>query len=217
MRNTPSIRESRKPQARVAIVIVLAASLAAGLATCQSYQATRSGNYEGGAGGSGGPGGPGGGQGNPPGPPPGAQGSSEVDRGLQQGGPGLPAEGGGLVAKKGGRIVVDIEAQSVSCDFSADRSSSLSIVLRGGATLTGSVNADGTAKYASLEVDAESVWIVTADSRLSSLSARIGRDGASIANIRGGGHSVRYDPAANPGLGGKAYALAGGGSLIPDR
>jgi len=154
----------------------------------------------------------------PPGPPPGGR-SVSGERGAQPGGaakPEKPAAEYGLLAGKGGSSLLEVDGQSVACDFAADRSSSISILLRGGASLTGSINADGAAKFASLVVEAGSVWIVSADSCLDSLSAEIGAGGKSVVNIRGNGHRVSYDAKSNPGLGGKSYQLSGGGSLVPE-
>jgi len=75
------------------------------------------------------------------------------------------------------------------------------------------VNETGTAKSVSVAMDSSSVWIVTADSKVSSLSD----DDTSLANIRSNGHSIYYDKTqeANAWLGGRTVSLQGGGYLAP--
>jgi hypothetical protein len=126
-----------------------------------------------------------------------------------------PGAGSGFAARKGGSSVIEVEGQALAVNLSADRSSSIGVVLRAGAVWTGSMNADRAAKAASLSLDEKSRWIVTADSYLTSLTASLSPDGSSVGGIEGDGHSVHYDAKANPWLGGKTYALEKGGSLVP--
>ena len=67
-----------------------------------------------------------------------------------------------------------------------------------------------------LTLDGTSTWNVTADSHLASLMGAL-ISGTTITNITGNGHTVTYDAgnAANSSLGGKTYALSGGGTLTP--
>ncbi len=67
----------------------------------------------------------------------------------------------------------------------------------------------------SLSLDSSSTWNVTADSYLTTLSDTSGISGTAITNINGNGHTVYYDAAANPALGGQTYTLNGGGVLKP--
>ena len=87
--------------------------------------------------------------------------------------------------------------------------------MQNNSTLTGSVNPSNTTKILNLIIDSTSKWNVTADSYLTTLSNIGGISGDTITNIYGNGHTVYYDNAACPGLGGKTYNLNGGGCLKP--
>ena len=94
-----------------------------------------------------------------------------------------------------------------------DAISTASVTLKNGSLLEGAVNLAGTAKSVSVALDSSSIWIVTADSRVSSLSD----DDTSLANIRSNGHSIYYDKTqkANAWLDGRTISLQGGGYLTP--
>ena len=79
---------------------------------------------------------------------------------------------------------------------------------------TGAIDTAGTAKTAAVALDATSTWTVTADSHVTALTGAV-ISGSSITNIVGNGHTVTYDSASSPELGGKTYTLAGGGTLTP--
>ncbi len=55
---------------------------------------------------------------------------------------------------------------------------------------------------------------VTADSHVDALTGAA-ISGSTVTNITGNGHTGYYDKTASPELGGKTYALAGGGTLTP--
>jgi hypothetical protein len=113
-----------------------------------------------------------------------------------------------------GNAVVTADSQRLTGNLVADASSTLSLTLQNGSTLTGAINADHTAKSAALTLDATSSWSVTADSYLTTLTGAT-ISGTSITNITGNGHTVYYDSSANIALGGQTYSLAGGGQLKP--
>ena len=101
----------------------------------------------------------------------------------------------GTSGANGGNAVVTANAQTLAGSIVADKISTVSLTLKNGSSLTGAVNAANTA---------ESVT-----------GAKI--SGTTITNIVGTGHTVTYDKsaAADSALGGKAYTLAGGGTLTP--
>lgn len=120
----------------------------------------------------------------------------------------------GASGSNGGTVLLTANAQALTGDVSADALSSVTLTLTNESTLTGAINAAGTAKSAVLALDATSSWIVTADSALTGLSG-CAVSGSTITNIVGNGHTVTYDPAASPSLGGRTYTLSGGGTLKP--
>jgi hypothetical protein len=100
---------------------------------------------------------------------------------------------------------------SLTGNILADAGSPLTV------TLTNS-GLSGTITNAALNLDRFSVWDVTANSVLTTLSDyRLAVLGNNIINIAGNGHTVTYDPTqtANAWLGGKTYKLLHGGELTP--
>jgi len=120
----------------------------------------------------------------------------------------------GASGSNGGTVLLTADAQALTGDVSADALGSVTLTLTNGSTLTGAINAAGTARSAVLALDATSSWTVAADSNLTSLSGCV-VSGSTITNIAGNGHTVTYDPAASPSLGGRTYTLNGGGTLKP--
>jgi hypothetical protein len=123
----------------------------------------------------------------------------------------------GNSGSNGGTVVLTADGQVLEGNLVADNFSSITATLKNGSSLAGAINADHTAKAASLSLDASSTWTVTADSYLTVLSDAAGLSGSTITNITGNGHAVYYDAtnSANSGLGGNTYSLAGGGQLTP--
>ena len=117
----------------------------------------------------------------------------------------------GRRGSNGGMADFTADAEVLAGDLIADAISSITATLRNGTTLTGKI------KNAALTMDSTSNWNVTGDSNLSSLTDSGGVSGLSITNIHGNGHDVYYSAklAGNRPLGGKTYALVGGGHLIP--
>jgi hypothetical protein len=121
----------------------------------------------------------------------------------------------GTSGSNGGTVVLTADEQTLTGGMVADSISSLTVTLQNGSSLTGAINADNTAQAASLTLDKSSVWNVTADSYLTSLTDASGIVDGTVPNIIGSGHTVYYDASANPDLGGETYALNGGGYLQP--
>lgn len=122
----------------------------------------------------------------------------------------------GTSGANGGSVTLNVSRQSMAGAVVADRLSSAVLNLAEGSELSGAIDAAGTAKDVTLVMDGTSRWIVTADSHLGELDDASGFSGGSVLNIVGGGHSVYYRAVSNPQLGGRTYALAGGGTLAPE-
>jgi hypothetical protein len=121
----------------------------------------------------------------------------------------------GNAGANGGTAKLTADAQALSGAIVADKYSSVSLVLKNSSSFSGAINAEQTAREAELILDASSVWNVTGDSYLTILGDRDGISGGAVTNITGNGHVVYYDKNANADLGGKTYALNGGGYLKP--
>lgn len=121
----------------------------------------------------------------------------------------------GQSGANGGTVLFTADQQALAGDLVADSISSIALTLQNGSALTGAINSAHTAQALSLTLDATSTWTVTADSYLTSLTDPAGISGTTITNIIGNGHTVYYDPAACPALGGATYTLKGGGTLQP--
>ncbi|MEO5818402.1 MAG: hypothetical protein ABIT20_24235 [Gemmatimonadaceae bacterium] len=117
------------------------------------------------------------------------------------------------IARATGSSVVTllINTDTVSGALIADASSTITATLQGAAKLT------GAAQGATLSIDPTSVWIVTANSALTTLTLPGGITGTSILNVIGNGFTVSYLASlpGNAALGGKTYTLSGGGQLVP--
>lgn len=99
-----------------------------------------------------------------------------------------------------------------------DSVSSIALFVRAGSSLAGYVDtADKGAT--SVTLDATSMWTVTKTSHVDTIvDPSINTSALVVSNIVGRGFNVYYSTAANPGLGGKVYSLAGtsGGCLLPN-
>ncbi|MET9495514.1 hypothetical protein [Streptomyces sp. NPDC006552] len=119
----------------------------------------------------------------------------------------LKAKGGALLrVRDQGRVTFGADDERLKGDV---------LVSDGSATLdlTGSSKLDGAVAGASVKLGAGTRWSVAGNSTVKGLELR---SGASVAGtIDGNGHTVTYDRAASPGLGGKTYRLTGGGTLRP--
>ncbi|MFN8379260.1 MAG: hypothetical protein U0452_11375, partial [Anaerolineae bacterium] len=120
----------------------------------------------------------------------------------------------GTAGANGGTINLMADSQDLTGDLVADNISSLNVTLKNDSSLTGAINAEGTALSASLTLDDTSEWNVTGDSVLTSLEGVTLVDGVAT-NIYGNGYTVLYDTTASPSLNGGTYDLADGGVLQP--
>jgi hypothetical protein len=121
----------------------------------------------------------------------------------------------GPTAANGGSVVLDAVRQSLSGSVEADRLSSVTLDLKTSSSLTGAVNTANTAKSVTVVLDKSSTWTVTAGSHLTALEDAGAISHGEVTNIIGNGHTVYYDPAANPDLDGRTYKLVDGGTLRP--
>jgi uncharacterized protein (TIGR03437 family) len=117
----------------------------------------------------------------------------------------------GNSGSNGGNVVLTADGQTLPGDMIADNISTIAVTLKNNSTLTGKLT------KASITLDAASLWSVTGNSVLTSLTDTAGISGTSIANIKGNGFTVTYDSSlsANSYLGGKTYTLSAGGTLAP--
>jgi hypothetical protein len=131
----------------------------------------------------------------------------------------VEAESGSSSDADGGVAMLTARGESLTGDLAADSLSSISLNLDSWSLLVGAINSRNAAKRIDLTVGASSVWIVTGDSHLTTLTLPAGVSGPTIANIFGNGHTVYYDATdpANSALAGLTYELAGGGTLTPVR
>ena len=121
----------------------------------------------------------------------------------------------GKEGANGGTAVLTADKQALEGDLSADAISTLDLTLQNNTSLIGAINSENTAKEVSLTLDASSIWTVTADSYLTTITNAAGFAGTTVSNIKGSGHNVYYKTSANPDLAGKTYSLNGGGYLKP--
>jgi hypothetical protein len=123
----------------------------------------------------------------------------------------------GNQGSNGGTANLVADAQSLTGGVVADSISTVALTLQNGSTLTGSIDAGGSAREARLTLDGTSTWTVTADSQLTSLTLGGGISGDTITAITGNGHTIYYDAgdSANGALGGRTFSLNGGGTLQP--
>lgn len=117
----------------------------------------------------------------------------------------------GQSGDNGGRASLTARQQLLVGDVLCDAISSVTVELQEKSTLTGKITG------ASLSLDSTSTWTVTGDSLLVDFTTAANSSGGTIPNVRGNGHTVRYNSgtAANKWLNGKVYKLADGGTLEP--
>ena len=115
----------------------------------------------------------------------------------------------GTPGKNGGNVTLNAVKQELSGDITCDEISTVSLDLKS-STFRGAVDADDTGSV-SVALDSTSVWEVTADSYVTSISD----SDTSYSNIRSNGHTIYYDKAASPSLGGRTITLSDGGRLVP--
>jgi hypothetical protein len=120
----------------------------------------------------------------------------------------------GTSGSNGGIATLVADGQELAGDVVVDATSTASLDLSDGSTLSGAIDHAGTASSVALTLDGTSSWTVTDDSHLTSLTgAKV--SGGRVTNITGNGHTVTYESSSAPSLGGKTYQLTGGGTLEP--
>ena len=119
----------------------------------------------------------------------------------------------GTRGSNGGTADLQAIGQTLTGDVVVDAISAASLTLSEGSAWTGAINAARTAGTTTVTLDASSTWTLTADSTVTTLKGAVVA-GTTVTNIVSHGHTIRYGP-ASPGLGGKTYTLAGGGTLTP--
>jgi len=116
----------------------------------------------------------------------------------------------GNEGENGGHAELTATSQILSGDLICDRISSIIATLKTKSILSGKVCG------ASLSLDEDSKWNVTADSVVKTLEIADGVEGLD-RSINSNGHNVQYatDVKGNKWLKGKVYSLPGGGKLLP--
>jgi hypothetical protein len=119
----------------------------------------------------------------------------------------------GEKGSNGGNLDFTAVKETLTGSIFCDNISTLTIKLKDYTTLTGTINAIRTAGLVNLILDNTSIWQVSGDSYLSSLSDA----DISFSNIQDNGFSIYYNARldANKWLGGKTYTLKNGGKLAP--
>ena len=117
----------------------------------------------------------------------------------------------GTTGANGGDFTLSAQKQVLTGDVKADSLSSMTLQLGEAADYEGAFNAENTAKNAAITLAAAAKWTLTSDAYVTTIE-----DAAKdYKNIASNGHNIYYDAAADTALGGKTYALPGGGRLLP--
>ncbi len=124
---------------------------------------------------------------------------------------------GGSSASSGGIACLKTNNQILSGIIHVDANSMNYDTLLNSSSFTGAINSSNTGKLVSLTLDASSIWTLTANSYLTTISNSDGISGTTVTNITGNGFNVYYDEtqSANSYLGGLIYSLVNGGYLLP--
>lgn len=114
------------------------------------------------------------------------------------------------VAGGPGQLLVD--GVAFARDIRVEEGASLTLILEGGASFTGAIHS-GSIQDVSVTMDANSAWILTADTGVGAL---VNAD-PTFANLNSQGFSLTYDSenGQNAYLAGAAKQLPGGGFLTP--
>ena len=84
------------------------------------------------------------------------------------------AAGWGSEGSNGGQVDMTASGQRIDGDMLVDEVSNLNLYLNGGSTFEGAINPDGQAGEVYVEVSADSTWMLTADSYITSLTCDAG-------------------------------------------
>ena len=116
----------------------------------------------------------------------------------------------GKVGSNGGKVTLNAKKQVLKGDIICDSISSADISLSSSSSFSGAIDNANTGSV-SVSLDSTSVWNVTADSYVSSISSAK----SDFSNIKSNGYTIYYDSSACISLGGKTIALTDGGKLAP--
>ncbi|MHB1314269.1 MAG: hypothetical protein ACYCX2_02140 [Christensenellales bacterium] len=119
----------------------------------------------------------------------------------------------GTPGSNGGNFTLTGVKQTFKGAITCDSISAVALALTESSAYTGAINAEHTAKQASVSLDATSKWNVTGNSYVSAITNAL----PDCTNILSNGFTVYYDAAntANAWLAGTTIPLSGGGSLTP--
>ncbi|MCK9205228.1 MAG: T9SS type A sorting domain-containing protein [Bacteroidales bacterium] len=104
------------------------------------------------------------------------------------------------------------DGETLSGNFTADATSTLSMILQNNTNLT------GNAQNAGIAIDGTSSWTLTGNSVMTTVIDPSGISGFTVTNIIGNGYNIHYDSSltGNQYLGGLTYSLVNGGVLTPE-
>jgi hypothetical protein len=117
----------------------------------------------------------------------------------------------GTSGSNGGRLTLTANEQLLSGDVTADKISTVTMILNKSA-YSGTVNMENTAKSIALTLSKDSTWNVTGTSYITALTD----SDTNLSNIKDNGNTIYYDSSdsSNSWLNGKTLSLSGGGKLI---
>jgi hypothetical protein len=123
---------------------------------------------------------------------------------------------GGSSASSGGITNFVAKNQTLSGLIHIDANSKAYITMEDASSFSGAINKSNTANVASLTMDSNSSWTLTANSYITNFSDVSAITSDSVTNITGNGFNVYYNSSNNSSLGGKTYLLKNGGYLLPE-
>ena len=116
----------------------------------------------------------------------------------------------GELGRNGGIAIIDARNQILTGDMATDVISRIRLNLGGNSHFTGLAT-----HQVDVALDATSTWVLTGDCGVGLLSIDGVTSPNQISQIDSQGHTLSYDDTRNAWLGGKTYALKGGGTLKP--
>lgn len=116
----------------------------------------------------------------------------------------------GTSGSNGGTLTLELTDVDISGVVTIDDISTAYLILTD-STWSGAINTDDTASNATVYLDSDSTWTLTADSYVTVITD----DDTTAANIISAGFSIYYDSSYNTWLDGETIDLSGGGYLTP--
>ncbi|KAJ5904622.1 hypothetical protein N7504_007005 [Penicillium tannophilum] len=110
----------------------------------------------------------------------------------------------------GGTLTLELTDVDISGVVTIDDISTAYLILTD-STWSDAINTDDTASNATVYLDSDSTWTLTADSYVTVITD----DDTTVANIISAGFSIYYDSSYNTWLDGETIYLSGGGYLTP--